>query len=298
MKSELLIHPETLAIKGPSVIEGPVWRNNRLYFVDIPSATIFEATEDGEITNRLCTFGETGMLGTIAPCAASENLWIGACQRGIAFIDLNAGKVIELHPMTLGENFRFNDGKAGPDGAFYAGTCEMSFSRPVGALIRFAGPNDCRVVIDGIHLSNGLDWSQDGSRFYYTDSTDPQGSVLRIYDAENDYGNPREFIRLPKGEPANEQILDGLCLDRDERIYTAIWGQSCVRIYERGSLVDTISTPVPHPTCCSFGGKNGEYLFITSERTPQDSELAGGVFRAEAGARALRSERLYTGAIR
>ena len=61
---------------------------------------------------------------------------------------------------------RFNDGKVGPDGYFYAGTIEKGGN----AVLYRLKNGTLEPVIEHVHISNGLDFSLDGKTVYYCDT--------------------------------------------------------------------------------------------------------------------------------
>ena len=60
-----------------------------------------------------------------------------------------------------------------------------------------------------------------------------------------------------------------------------------------GKLMRTIEMPIDLPTCCEFGGKNLDVLYVTSatlRRTPEELKgqpQAGGLFAIDVGVRGL-----------
>ena len=67
-----------------------------------------------------------------------------------------------------------NDMKVGPDGRIYVGTQSSKrygvSDKIDGKLYSIDSSGEVRVLLDGLILSNGLEWSMDEKRFYHTDS--------------------------------------------------------------------------------------------------------------------------------
>lgn len=85
-------------------------------------------------------------------------------------------------------------------------------------------------------------------------------------------------------------FADGMCIDADGAIWTAVWGTGEVRrSTPAGVLGRTIRLPVTQPTSCTFAGPGLDVLMITSawhlldpgERVRQPR--AGGIFCARPG---------------
>ena len=75
---------------------------------------------------------------------------------------------------------RFNDGKASPDGRFFAGTMdEKTLREPIAVLYRLDPDGSLHEVVDGLIVSNGLAWSADGTTMFHSDS---KGQVVWAYD--------------------------------------------------------------------------------------------------------------------
>ncbi len=73
----------------------------------------------------------------------------------------------------LGANTRLNDGKVGPDGAFWVGTIDQRprpVADPMGALYRVTPAGKVEQKVTGLYTSNGLAFSPDGRSMFHTDS--------------------------------------------------------------------------------------------------------------------------------
>ena len=66
---------------------------------------------------------------------------------------------------------RFNDGKVGPDGRLLVGTMdEQCRSRPLGSLYSVSRSGETTRLHQGFIVANGLAWSADGRRLYFSDT--------------------------------------------------------------------------------------------------------------------------------
>jgi sugar lactone lactonase YvrE len=138
------------------------------------------------------------------------------------------------------------------------------------------------VVLEGVTISNGLDWSPDGSRAYYNDTATGRVDVFD-YDRDSGLTGRRPFVHVPAevGHP------DGLTVDADGGVWVALFGGGAVRRYSPdGQLDEVIELPARKVTACAFGGPHLDELFITTSREglePGAEPLAGSLFRASAG---------------
>src|SRR5215212_10669867 len=90
-------------------------------------------------------------------------------ERGFALEDAD-GTLTYLDELWSDDNVRMNEGGCDPDGRFYCGS--MAYDQRPGAasLYRLDPDLSVRAVVEGVTISNGLEWSPDGSRAYYNDT--------------------------------------------------------------------------------------------------------------------------------
>ncbi len=148
----------------------------------------------------------------------------------------------------------------------------------------------CHRVLDDIGCSNGLAWSPDGGTMYHSDS---HTSLIRAWDFDTASGtidNCRVFADLA----GMNGIADGATVDAEGCYWVTIPFQGKVlRFDPAGALMRTIELPCDIPTCCEFGGKDLDTLYVTTatiDRTPQElvnQPLAGGLFAIDVGVRGL-----------
>jgi hypothetical protein len=91
------------------------------------------------------------------------------------------------------------------------------------------------VVLDGVTISNGLDWSPDGSRAYYTDTETYRIDVFN-YDAAAGLTRRRRFAEIPSdvGRP------DGLTVDAQGGVWVAVKRGGTVRRYTSDGHPDEV----------------------------------------------------------
>ena len=170
-----------------------------------------------------------------------------------------------LTPIYDNDTYRIrfaNDMKVGPDGAIWVGTQSgkrKGVSDAIdGKLYRISPSGEVSVMLDGLILSNGMEWSIDEKKFYHTDS---DTSLIREYDFDKETG----AISFT-GRELFLQGVDGFTIGRDERLYVGCWGQGYVAVVDTNSLsvVDRIPTPCRIPSSCGFCGEQMNMLAITT----------------------------------
>jgi D-xylonolactonase len=140
----------------------------------------------------------------------------------------------------------------------------------LGYLLRIDNRGEVSILDEGFHLSNGLAFSPDNRTLYFTDSI---GRRIYAYDHDLATGNIRNR-RVLVEVPRTEGIPDGLTVDAQGFLWSAQWyGSSIVRYDPDGKIERRIATPAKQTSCCAFGGRNLDDLYITSaarsEITPE-----------------------------
>jgi sugar lactone lactonase YvrE len=261
--------------------EGPHWDadGGRLSWVDIPVGELWASTDNSSKSPHLVHRFQDD-LGVAVPHEAG---WL--CAVGPSLVLLADGQVrssVQLESAGA----RLNDGKTDPRGRFWVGSKGHHNEPGRGHLYRLDLDGTATTVLHGLTISNGLGWSPDESTMYVTDS--PLG-VIRAYDFDastGDIDNGRALIQLQPGEGAP----DGLCVDSEGAIWTALWGGSSVRRYSAaGELLGIVEVAASHVTSCTFVGEHLTTLAITTAKDELEPEVlagepfAGSVFLVEVG---------------
>jgi sugar lactone lactonase YvrE len=275
MKADQLTGP--VAYHG----EGPVWSEQwgGLRWVDMLAGDVLALRPDGGVERR--------HVGTIAAALRPR-------RRGGAVIGVERGFALEEPDGTLttlpelwaDTGVRMNDGGCDPDGRFYCGSMAYDKTPGAAALWRLDPDGSTRVVLESVTISNGLEWSPDGSRAYYTDTDTGRVDVFD-YDRDSGLQNRRTFVSVPTGEGRP----DGLTVDAEGGVWVALNHSGTVRRYTPDGAVDAVVEVTPRKvTACTFGGERLDELFITTSRenlAPDEDPPAGSLFRAEVGVRGL-----------
>jgi sugar lactone lactonase YvrE len=256
--------------------EGPVWseRWGGLRWVDMLAGDVLSLAEDGSIGRR-----HVGDVAAALRPRTRGGAVIGV-ERGFALEDSDGG-LETLDELWGGDAIRMNEGGCDPDGRFYCGT--MAYDKTPGAasIYRLDPDGSTEVVLTGVTVSNGLEWSPDGTLAYYNDTDSGEVSVFD-YDREAGLTEPRTFAPIPdNGRP------DGLTVDGEGNVWTALngWGQvwSFGPGGEREAVVEVGARKV---TACTFGGPGLDQLFITTSRenlAPDEEPPAGSLYSVSPG---------------
>jgi sugar lactone lactonase YvrE len=262
---------------GAGLGEGPVWdaAGDQLIWVDIVGRAVhFYDPESGrDRTTQL-----EQMPGVAIP-RQSGGLVL-AIGHGFAFLDPD-GRVEPIEEIPQGPiTARMNDGNCDSMGRFWAGTVGLEEEPGAGALYRLDPDLTVTRVLDGVHESNGIDWSPDDLLMYYVDSLERRVDVFDFDLSTGAITGRRPFAHVGEGDV----VPDGLTVDADGGVWVALWGGSQVRRYHPdGSLDRVLALPTRQITSCAFGGSDLEDMYVTSAR----EWLAADVLAQEPDAGAL-----------
>jgi sugar lactone lactonase YvrE len=275
MRAEQITEP--VAYHG----EGPVWseRWGGLQFVDMLAGDILSLKDDGSVDRRHVA----EVAAALRP--RSRGGAVIGIERGFA-LENAGGTLVHLGELWTNEHVRMNEGSCDPDGRFYCGSMSKDKRPGAGALYRLDPDLSVHVVLPDVTISNGLEWTKDGSRAYYNDTPTCAVSVFD-YDSKTGLTNRRVFVDFS----SEGKRPDGLTVDEHDGVWVALSNGSAVRGYNKdGVLAEVIEVPAKKVTACTFGGPQLDQLFITTSQQniePGTDPLAGSLFRAVPGVRGL-----------
>jgi sugar lactone lactonase YvrE len=256
--------------------EGPVWSAGwgGLRWVDMLAGDVLSLESDGTV--------QRSHVGTVAAALRPRRGGgaVIAVERGFALQDAD-GTRTDLDPVWDDPSIRMNEGGCDPDGRFWCGSVAYDQRTGAAALYRLDADHSVRRVLDGVTISNGLDWSPDGSLAYYDDTATHRIDVFD-YDARTGLTGRRPFVVLTDGDHP-----DGLTVDAEGGVWVALNGSGVVHRYTPAGVLDeVVELPTAQVTACTFGGPDLDQLFITTSREgmgPDDDPIAGSLFRADVG---------------
>lgn len=257
--------------------EGVTW--------DAATSTLLWLDIDGRLLHRLHSdlrheeVAMSSSTSVVVPTSTGELLAVSGLKVGI----LNDSGVIEevLAELPPDGDGRANDGRCDPHGRLWIGTVDRSGEHRAGVFC-VDDSGFVRRVRSGRALSNGIDWSPDGSKCYHVDSLHRTVDELTLDD---------------KGFPVSERTIatfdvlpDGVSVDMEGGIWVALWdGGGVVRLSPSGEIDCRIDVPGGWITSCAFGGADLRTLYITSATVDLDdahrraNPSAGSLFACRPG---------------
>src|SRR5687768_14850690 len=261
--------------------EEPVWseRWEGLRWVDMLAGDVLSLAADGAIDRR--------HVGSVAAVLRPRRLGgaVIGVERGSALEEAD-GTLTHLGELWTDTHVRMNEGGCDPDGRFYCGSMAYDQRPGAGALYRLDPDGSVGVVLENVTISNGLEWSPDGSRAYYNDTPTQRIDVFD-YDGESGLTGRRPSAEIP----AEAGGPDGLTVVEEGGVWVALYGGGAVRRYTpEGVLDEVIEVAAKQVTACTFGGQDHNQLFIATSREglePGEDPSAGSLFRAAVGVAGL-----------
>lgn len=256
-------------------------RTGEFIWVDITAGKIHFGAVRGELVEHRRSFDVGGMSGPVTPLPDVGTGWIMARESELVHVRQD-GSLSSLAAPEAGRKTGFNDGAADHEGRLWVGSMGRGDLPGAGRLWRIDLDGNATVALDGIGISNGLDFTAGGRIAYYIDTAT---RTLERLDLETD-GTVAARHCLVEFLPG-EGDPDGLAMDDEGCIWVAMWDGWAVRRYSPGGeLLAVVQVPVARPTAVCFAG---ELLVITTcgawlpDGWEQEQPDAGRLFSAQVG---------------
>jgi sugar lactone lactonase YvrE len=270
--------------------EGPVWdaAAEELVWVDITAGLVRRGAVRGDDVVDVAEHRGGDTVGFVLPAAAGG--WVLGAGGGITRLtaDGDARVLIEL----TGEGgsaatggTRMNDGVCDRAGRFFGGTMAFDERPGAGSLYRLDLDGTVGTVFDELTVSNGMGWSPDDATGYLSDSG---RKVVWAFDYALDAGTLGERRVLLDFSDDPDGMADGLTVDDEGCLWTALWGGGQVRRYSpAGELLAVVDVPdVQNTSSCAFVG---DLLVISTSAQGLDDDAcaaqpdAGRLFTVRPG---------------
>lgn len=257
--------------------EGPFWdaTTGRLLCADVLAGELVAVDSTGAVTR----YPIPSRVATVVRRRSSGGFAI-ATEGGLVGADESLSRFEPIATVIKAEGVRTNDGGCDPLGGFVIGSMAYDERHGAGAVYRVTPDHQVIELLSPVSISNGVQWSPDGTRVYYIDTPTRR---IDVFDVDPDTGAWR---RRRTHVDVGDQIgyPDGMAIDQEGGIWVALWGGGAVNHYDaQGVLVETIEIPgVSQPSSCTFGGEKRDVLYVTTSRQgiPTDRENSAGALFA------------------
>lgn len=274
--------PEIVADYRCQVGEGPMWHpmEKRVYWVDIPAGRMFRY-DPATGKHEECYQGRQ-VGGFTVQADGSLLLFM---DRGSVAIWRNGRLTYVIDEVPEERETRFNDVIADPAGRVFCGTMPTR-ERP-GRLYRLDTDGSITRILDGIGISNGMGFTLDRKRMYYTDS---RARTIYLFDYDEKTGrlsNQRVFAQTPEGQG----IPDGMTVDAEGYVWSARWdGSALYRFTPDGVEERRVQFPAKKVSSVIFGGEDLTDMYVTTaggQNKAQEGHGAGALFWLNLGIKGL-----------
>ncbi len=274
------MEPELIADYQCETGEGPLWHpmERRLYWADIPRGRLFRydpATGEHE------QFYEGEVVGGFTIQADGALLLFMA--RGAVAVLRDGALDYVIDELPQERDGRFNDVAADPAGRVFCGT--MPVDGRLGTLYRLDLDGSIPPVVDGVDISNGIGFTPDERKMYYTEST---ARRIYLYDYDRGSGaiaNRSVFLETPD----DGTIPDGMTVDAEGYVWSARWnGSSLYRYTPDGTEERRVRFPAKKVSSVVFGGEDLKDIYVTTaggQNKAEEGAGAGALFRLNLGIR-------------
>ena len=270
--------------------EGPWWDDeaDALVWVDIRGRAVRSWTPGRD---AVASRGLSEEVSLALPCADGRRV---VAQVGRLVLDDGATLQLLCAIDADNEHTRLNDGVCDDRGRLWVGTYSTR-GLPEAALYLVTPDGEVQEMLGGMVASNGVGWSPDGLVLYSTDTG--RARIDRFTLSED--GSALERIGTLMTAADGEGRPDGLTVDAEGAVWTAMWGGGSVRRYSPdGELLTEVPLPVTYPTSVCLGGVELSTLFVTTSRCHlaegASEPTAGSVFAVNAGVSGLVVRRFDT----
>ncbi|WP_136519006.1 SMP-30/gluconolactonase/LRE family protein [Cellulomonas telluris] len=251
---------EAVAYHGEGPCWSPTWGGLR--WVDMLAGDLLTLRDDGSV-DRL-------HVGDVAAFVRPRTRggYVVGLERGIALADGPDAVPTPLPELWSDTGVRMNEGGCDPSGVLYAGSMPYDATPGGARLYRIAPDGDVEVVLDDVTISNGIDFSPDGTRAYYNDTPTGRTDVFDVVDGR--LTGRRPFFAGEDDHP------DGLTVDSAGNVWVALHGAGRVRcVSPSGDVLTEVEVAAAQVTACALGGPTLQDLYISTSRENLDDPEPG-----------------------
>ncbi|MFE4053209.1 SMP-30/gluconolactonase/LRE family protein [Streptomyces sp. YIM B13518] len=235
-------------------------QDGRIVLVDILTGRLLSLPDTPGAALRVLARLEEP-LGAVAPIGADGGFLAAA---GTGFARLAPDGTVLARRRLAGLDGpppqRMNDAVCDAQGRVWAGSMAYDATPGAGVLHRLDPDGTVTTVLRDLTVPNGPAFSPDGATLYLADSAEGTVYAHRVDPATGGLSERNVLFRLPAGGGSP----DGMTVDAEGRLWSAVWGAGQVRCYSPdGILLLTLDLPARQPTSVCL---TGSHLLVTTAR--------------------------------
>lgn len=249
-------HTPTPLVEDLGFLEGPRWRDGKLWFSDFVSRTVHTVDLDGRMSDVLEVENVPSGLGWLP-----DGRLLVVSMEDRRLLRVEDGRLIEHADLSSYATFHCNDMVVDASGRAYVGNFGFNYEAgesPVGAkLMRVDPDGSTHVAAEDLLFPNGTVITPDGRTMIVGESF---GARLTAFDVADDgsLSGRRVWAQLGDG-----RLPDGSCLDAEGAMWVASpTTKEVVRVREGGEITDRVSTEEREAIACMLGGDDRRTLFV------------------------------------
>jgi sugar lactone lactonase YvrE len=258
-----------------SYLEGPRWRDGRLYASDFYTHRVVAITLDGDVETVADVPHQPSGLGWLP-----DGRMLIVSMKDRRLLRLEGGTVVEHADLSGLAGWHANDMVVDAQGRAYVGNFgfDLMGMAPIvpANLIRVDPDGSASVVAEDLLFPNGCAITADGTTLIVAESV---AQRLTAFDIAADGSLSNRRVWAAFGEPPDTtdtatafgQIKvapDGICLDAEGCVWFAdAFGNRAVRVREGGTITDVVSAGDLGVFACALGGDDGRTLFLCAAPT-------------------------------
>jgi sugar lactone lactonase YvrE len=263
----------TVLVDGLGYLEGPRWRNGKLWFSDCQAGVIYAAEETGKLEAAVRTGHPSGLGWT------PDGTLVFATLLGAKINQVAPGGVELLHDLS-GLGGSTNDMVVDRHGRIYVDLYEPMVDPvpPKGSIVFIPPGGAPRVAASDLMTPNGMAITPDGSTLILSE-TFGRGKIWAYpILADGSLGVRRVFADL-----GQERTPDGICLDAEGAIWVgSAYSREFLRVREGGEITHRVETPEGFMSvAAALGGADGKTLFLMVNETRTETLLSESKGRVE-----------------
>ena len=242
----------SLVADGYKFTEGPaVNAHGEVFYNDVPASKTYKVGVDGQVS----LFLEDSQRGDGQATGPDGKLYaVASAAESILAYDAQG------QPTQIASGFRGNDLVVRHDGGIYVTHPGWNGVDP--SQVWYLAPNgDKKVVDSGLKFSNGVTLSPDQSLLYVSDTRSHWVYSYQI-QPDGSLSAKQKYYHLHVPDTADDSGADGMCVDRQGRLYVAT--RMGIQVCDQAGRVNCIlPTPNGKVSNVIFGGPEFDTLFAT-----------------------------------